>query len=94
MIWAAIFAVVVGGATFVLIPFEEIGPYFTVIGVISLLMYAALPAIFSLLYFGKVKTASLLGVRDDESILRAPWFPPRPGLHERNRDPAANPYGP
>jgi hypothetical protein len=59
-------------------------------GFIAMISYAFLPAIISYRYYRSKKTSLLLGVADDEQVLRAPDFPPTGRVRDRNKD--ADPY--
>lgn len=53
---------------------------------ISFLAYTFLPLIITYRYTKTKKTSFILGVQDDDEILKAPDFPPTGFIRERNKD--------
>ncbi|MBV6419629.1 MAG: hypothetical protein DAHOPDDO_00852 [Ignavibacteriaceae bacterium] len=54
--------------------------------IVAGLVYSFTPMIISQLYFKRNWTSVILGVRDDDELLRAPDFPPTGRVRERDKD--------
>lgn len=65
---------------------DNIQNVISICSLISILAFAILPMILSINYFIKRKTSRMLGVSDDDTVLRAPNFPPTGKEYERNKD--------
>ncbi|MFD1553987.1 hypothetical protein DNU06_16965 [Putridiphycobacter roseus] len=76
-------------STLISIPFLEIEHYSFAVafaGLTAFLAYSSLPRIISSNYYRAKKTSLRLGVADDDTVLRAPDFPPTGRVRKRNKD--------
>jgi len=65
---------------------EAVQKALSISAVISFLSYTFLPSIITYWYTQSKKTSFILGVQDDDEILKAPDFPPTGRVRERNKD--------
>jgi hypothetical protein len=84
--WLSLLIFVLGASTSLLFGVADYKKLIFINGLIAMISYAFLPMIISYRYYRAKKTSELLGVNDDDAILRAPDFPPTGRVRERNKD--------